>query len=368
MTQATLSAKAISPSFAANSFSQRSFSQRHGWAVPTLLGLGMLLAMLGSLCIGVFPISFRQAARIVLHLLWPSALPANPPWTVKEITVVQIVRLPRVLLATLSGLGLGMSGAALQGMMRNPLVGPDVVGVSSGAAVGGILAMLWDFSPAGIIAMAFCGGMIAMAMTFGLAKLAHAGTDSMVMILAGIFIGALFVAMISLIVSKADDAHLPRMVYCMLGTFVGADPKHVAMIGIPTLAGGAMLMSMRWRLNLLSLGDLDAQTLGLNVSVLRWLIIALVSLIVASQVAVSGLVGWVGLVVPHCARMLVGPDHRRLLPAAALLGALFVLGLDDFTRAVIGAEIPVGVLTALFGTPVVCYLLWKSHGQGWGRE
>jgi iron complex transport system permease protein len=121
-------------------------------------------------------------------------------------------------------------------------------------------------------------------------------------------------------------------------------------------------------LNLLSLGDLDAQTLGLNVGLLRWLIIALVSLIVASQVAVSGLVGWVGLVVPHCARMLVGPDHRRLLPTAALLGAMFVLGLDDFTRAVIGAEIPVGVLTALFGTPVVCYLLWKSHGKGWERE
>ena len=119
---------------------------------------------------------------------------------------------------------------------------------------------------------------------------------------------------------------------------------------------------------MLSLGDLDAKTLGINVGVLRWVIIALVSLIVASQVAVSGIVGWVGLVVPHCARMLVGPDHRRLLPTAALLGGLFVLGLDDLTRSIVKAELPVGVLTALIGTPVVCFLFWKSQGKGWGRE
>lgn len=363
MTQATVAAKPTSQPFIPTSF-----IRKHGWVVPTLLAVGVLLAILGSLCVGLYPVTFGQAARIVMHLMWPSTLPQNPPWTAKEIIVVQVVRLPRVLLATLAGLGLGLSGATLQGMLRNPLVGPDIVGVSSGAAVGGVLAMLWDFSPAGIIVMAFCGGLLAMTMTLGLARLAHAVADSMILILAGVFISALFVAMISLIVSKADDAHLPRMVYWLLGTFVGADAKHVAMTALPTLAGGAVLMSMRWRLNLLSLGDLDAQILGLNVSLLRWVIIALVSLIVASQVAVSGVIGWVGLVVPHCARMLVGPDHRRLLPAAALLGALFVLGLDDFTRAVSGAEIPVGVITALVGTPVVCFLLWKSHGKGWGRE
>jgi len=363
MTDAALSGKALAPSAA-----HGSFVQRHGKLVPALLAMGVFAAVLASLCVGVYPMTFAQAARIVLHLAWPGPLPANPPWTAKELIVVQVVRLPRVLLATLSGLGLGVSGAALQGMLRNPLVGPDIVGVSSGAAVGGILAMLWDFSPAGIILMAFTGGMLAMLMTFGLTKLAHADTDSMIMILAGVFIGALFTALISLIISEADDAHLPRMVYWLLGTFVGADAKHVAMTAVPTLAGGALLMSMRWRLNLLSLGDLDAQTLGLNVSVLRWAILSLVSLIVASQVASSGVVGWVGLVVPHCARMLVGPDHRRLLPTAGLLGSLFLLAVDDFTRAVIGAEIPVGVLTALIGTPVVCFLLWKSHGKGWERE
>jgi iron complex transport system permease protein len=348
--------------------SESALSPRCGWLMPLLLGSGVLLAMLGSLCIGVYPMSFGQAARIVMHLLWPGPLPADPPWTVKEITVVQVIRLPRVLVATLAGMGLGISGTALQGIIRNPLVSPDVVGVSSGAAFGGVLALLWDFSPAGVIGLACCGGMLAMACTFGLAKVSRAGSNSMILILAGIFIGAFFMAIVTLIVSVSDDAHLPGIAYWLLGTFVGSDAKKVAIIAIPTLGCGAALMVFRWRLNLLSLGDLDAEMLGVNVGVLRWVVIALVSVIIASQVAVSGVVGWIGLVVPHCARMLVGPDHRRLLPAAALLGALFVLGLDDFTRAVLRTEVPAGVLSALIGTPVVCFLLWKSQGKGWGRE
>ena len=348
--------------------SGETFLQKHGLMVQLLLGVGVLLAILASLCIGIYPMSFWHAARIVAHLAWPGPLPANPLWTVKEIIVIQVIRLPRVLMATLVGLGLGVSGTSLQGIIRNPLVSPDIVGVSSGAAFGGVLAMLWNFSPAGIIALACCGGVVAMTCTFGLAKVSRAGSNSMILILAGVFVGALFMALVTLVVSVADDAHLPGIAYWLLGTFVGSDAKKVAIVAIPTLAGSAILMTFRWRLNLLSLGDLDAGTLGLNVGALRWAVITLVSIIIASQVAVSGVVGWIGLVVPHCARMLVGPDHRRLLPTAALLGALFVLGLDDFTRAVLRAEVPAGVLSALIGTPIVIFLLWKSQGKGWGRE
>lgn len=341
---------------------------RFGWAIPFLLALAVLLAMLASMCIGAYPMSFWRAARILAHLAWPGPLPANPPWTVKEQTVVQIVRLPRVLLATLAGLGMGMAGTALQGMMRNPLVGPDIVGVSSGAAFGGVLGMLFNLNPAGTVGLAFCGGMLAMLLTFGIAKLARSSASSLILVLAGVFVGAFFLALVGLIEFLASDAQLPSMIYWLLGSFVGADPRKVFMIAIPTLGAGAVLMTLRWRINLLSLGDLDAKTLGVNVGVLRWMLIALVSLIVASQVAVSGIVGWVGLVVPHCARMLVGPDHRRLLPTAALLGSLFVLGLDDLTRSIVKAELPVGILTAILGTPVVCVLLWKSRGKGWGHE
>ncbi len=154
----------------------------------------------------------------------------------------------------------------------------------------------------------------------------------------------------------------------LLGTFARAEPRTVWMVAVPTLAGGAVLMLIRWRLNLLSLGDLDAACLGVPVRRVRWLVLAIVTLIVAAQVSVSGIIGWVGLVVPHAARMLVGPDHRRLLPASALLGALFTLGVDDFTRTVIRADVPIGVLTALIGTPVITLLFLRRRARGWIHE
>jgi iron complex transport system permease protein len=257
-----------------------------------------------------------------------------------------------------------MSGMALQGMMRNPLVGPDLVGVSSGAAFGAVMAMLLDFPSAGIVALAFCCGLLAMACTFSLARLVR-GADGVALILAGIFTGAFFMAGVGLAQFLANDAQLPNMVVWLLGTFTRADPQAVWMLAVPTLSGGALLMLLRWRLNLLSLGDLDARSLGANVRALRWGIIAIVALIVAAQVAVSGVIGWIGLVIPHCARMLVGPDHRRSMPAAALIRALFTLGIDDFTRTILRAEVPVGVMTALIGTPVICFLFWKMQSKGW---
>lgn len=166
-----------------------------------------------------------------------------------------------------------------------------------------------------------------------------------------VFLGAFFLALVGLVEFYGN---VIRISHWLIGSFVGADWTKVAMIAVPTLVGGAVLMTLRWRMNLLSLSDLDAMSLGINVSVLRWAVIALVSLIVSAQVAVSGIVAWVGLVVPHCARMLVGPDHRRLLPTAGLLGGLFVLGLDDLTRSLAHGGIPVGALTALVGTPTVC--------------
>ena len=340
------------------------FTQKYSWAIPILLGLTLIVAMFASVCVGAYPIPMSRSAHILLYLAWPFHTSASSLFNLNELTVIKIIRPPRVLLATLAGLGLGISGTALQGMLRNPLVGPDIIGVTSGAAFGGVIGITLELSSAWVICLAFCGGLIAMACTFSLAKMARASGNSMIQILAGIFIGAFFLALVGLVEFYGNIFTITKW---LIGSFVGADWTKVASIGIPTLCGGAILMALRWRMNLLSLNDLDAKSLGINVGVLRWAIIVLVSLIVASQVAVSGIVAWVGLVVPHCARMLVGPDHRRLLPTAGLLGALFVLGLDDLTRSIVHGGLPVGTLTALVGTPTVCFLLWKSRGKGWGR-
>lgn len=335
-------------------------------AAPWLLGLLTVGAVLASLCIGVYPISFGRVAQIIGGLAWPFSVPDHASWTLKEQIVVQVVRLPRVIVATMAGLGLGLSGAALQGMLRNPLASPDLVGVASGAACGCILGMFLDLPSLGILALGLLGGTVALVCTSLLAKLVQGGSAAIV--LSGVFVGAFFTALVG-IVQYTSDSHtqLPGMVYWLLGSFVGADQKKVAIITISTLGAGSVLMLLRWRINLLSLGDLDATSLGFDADRARWAIILLVSLIVASQVAASGVIGWVGLVVPHIARMLVGADHRRLLPVSALLGGLFTLGMDDVSRTLFSQEIPVGLLSAVVGTPFVFFLFWRMRSKGWAN-
>lgn len=341
---------------------------RHGWAVPVLLGLALIVAVLVSMGVGAYPMSFGRAMQVLWETLWPFS--GHEPTSLAEIreqTVVSIIRPPRILVATFCGVALGLAGTALQGMMRNPLVGPDLVGVSSGAALGGVAAMLMNWPLAGLIALASVGGVGAMLCTLALARLVSERNDGIPLILAGFFVGAFFLAGVGLLKSLPLEYSwkLPGIVYWLLGSFRGADPVKLWVIAVPTLVGGAVLIALRWRMNLLSLGDLDAASLGVDVRWLRWAIIGVVSIMVAAQVAVSGVVGWVGLVIPHCARMLVGPDHRRLIPTSALLGGLYVLLLDNLTRTVSRGEIPVGLLSAFFGTPMLCFLFWKTQTRGW---
>ncbi|HEY0339832.1 MAG TPA: iron ABC transporter permease, partial [Steroidobacteraceae bacterium] len=258
------------------------------WMMAALLAAATLAAIVGSLCIGAYPMSFWHAGWILSHLALPLSLPDEPAWTLREQGVILIIRLPRVLLATFAGIALGLSGTALQGMMRNPLVGPDLVGVSSGAAAGFVAGIILNLGPAGVTAAAFCGGLLAMACTMALARLA--GTDGVPLILAGIFVGAFCMALVSLGIFLANDGQLANILYWVYGNFSRADRNRVWLLAVPTLLGGSALMLLRWRLNILSLGDLDARALGLNVRALRWTIIAIVSWIIAAQVSVSGVV------------------------------------------------------------------------------
>lgn len=189
------------------------------------------------------------------------------------------------------------------------------------------------------------------------------------MILAGIVVAAFFTAMHGLIQYTADpESKLPTMVYWLIGSFAGASAHKVDILAPPVLIAGSLLMLLRWRINLLSLGELDAAALGVRTGALRWLIIALVALMVAAQVAVSGIVGWAGLIVPHFARMMAGPDHRRLLPAAGLTGAIFMLLMDDIARTMMTQEVPIGILTAGIGTPIFVLLFWRVQAKGWSHD
>jgi len=334
------------------------------WAMAAALVVAMLL----SLCIGAYQISFSHVAHIAAASLLPGELTSHAGWTEKEHVVVTLVRMPRILLATLAGIGLGLSGAALQGMMRNPLVGPDLIGITSGASFGGVAAILAGAAPAVMVGSAFGGGLLALALASGLARLSKGG-GVLPLILAGVIVSAFFGSLVGLAKYVADpETKLPGIVYWLMGSFAGADGPKVWTLALPTLLGGAVLMGLRWRLNLLSLGDLDAVSLGAPVQSLRWVLIGVISLIIAAQVSVSGGVGWVGLVVPHFARMLVGPDHRRLLPAAALLGGLYLLLMDDLARCLTRQELPIGLLTSLVGTPVFAVLFWKTQTKGWAHD
>ncbi|KAB0677608.1 FecCD family ABC transporter permease [Aureimonas leprariae] len=330
--------------------------------LPLLGGVLLAVALL-SLGLGRIDIPVLRVVRILLD----PVLAAEPAVTAVERSVIFNVRLPRVLTALLAGSGLALAGAALQGVFRNQLVGPQIVGVSSGAAFGGVLAILLGLSHGGLLAGAFAFGLLALVLVYALNSFV-ARRNILALVLAGVVVSGFFGALVSLVQFLADtEDKLPTMVFWLLGSFATANMEKALLVAGPVLAGGTLLLALRWRIDILSLGDESALALGLNVARLRWLVLALVALIVSAQVAVSGIVGWVGLVVPHIARMIVGPGHRRMLPASLLVGATFLLVVDDAARTLTGTEIPLGILTALIGTPVFAVLLRRSQMAG-GRD
>ncbi|MCM2474541.1 iron ABC transporter permease [Rhizobium sp. CG5] len=330
--------------------------------MPALVVL-LLAAMVGSLTIGRYGIAVQDV--VTLASGWIGLGPgragvAEPVWR-----VVELVRLPRMLVGGSVGAGLALSGAVLQGVFRNPLVDPHVIGVSSGAAFGGVFAILLGLGAVALWSMAFASGLSALLLVVVLSR--KGGRSSILMlVLTGVVISALFSALVSLATYFADpNDTLPAIVFWLMGSFASATPER-AMLMLPIVALFAFpLLLMRFRINVLSLGDDEAKSLGLRVEPTRWLVLCCVTGITAASVANSGIIGWVGLVVPHFARTLVGPDHDRLLPATALLGASFMLIVDTMARTLIAAEIPLGVLTAIVGAPVFMILLLRAQGEGW---
>jgi iron complex transport system permease protein len=277
-------------------------------------------------------------------------------------TVLFNIRLPRVAAAGFVGAALAAAGAAYQSLFRNPLVSPDILGVSTGAGLGAVTGILLGLPVVMIQTLGFAGGLLTVTLVAALARSLRVGGDVLVLVLAGIVVGALAGAAISLVKVLADPYdQLPAITFWLLGSLAGVKANDVAATVPVVVIGLAPLILLRWRIGVLSLGDDEARALGVEVGRLRVIVIAAATLITASVVAISGVIGWVGLMVPHMARLLVGPRFDRLLPASILLGAAFMIGVDTLARSAARIEIPLGVLTAVIGGPVFVWLLARSR-------
>jgi len=318
-----------------------------------------ILVLLISICLGRYAISSETGFNILISRI----LPIEPTWTGIEESVVLQIRLPRVLLAMLVGSGLAVAGASFQGLFRNPLVSPDILGVSAGAGFGACLGMLISGGTIAIQSLAFGFGILAVVGAYMVGRL-KTGTSLLMLVLAGVIIGGLFSALIGLIKYVADpEEQLPTIVYWLMGSMAGASYKDLLWGAPPILIGSSILLLLRWRINILSLGEEEAQSLGINTRWLRWVIIMAATVITATAVSLCGIVGWIGLVIPHIGRMLVGPNHKVLLPACVSIGAFSLLIIDDVARAATAAEIPLSILTAIIGAPFFAFLLRRTGGR-----
>ncbi len=317
-----------------------------------------VILFFASFLLGRYMISPVDVVYTLLSPIFPQ-LEVSPTIT----TIVFEIRLPRIIGALVVGACLAISGAAFQSIFKNPLVSSDLLGVSNGAGFGAALAIL--ISGANIVTQifAFIFGLISVSATYLISKTYKAG-GILVLVLSGVAISAFFNALVSAIKFIADpDDKLPEIVYWLMGSLASINADKLFMIAIPVIIGLVILLLLRWHMNLLAMGDEEAQSLGLNPSRIRLLIIAGCTLLTSAAVSISGIVGWIGLIIPHMARMIVGPDNRILLPASLSLGASFLLLIDNISRAVIAIEIPIGILTAIIGVPIFLYLLKRGYSE-----
>lgn len=328
--------------------------------LPLLL-LTLLGTMLASLSLGRYPLPPGEVLHFLLHQLGLGELEAQRQALLHNLIVD--IRLPRILTAVLVGAALSISGAAYQAVFRNPLVSPGLLGVLPGAAAGAALGLVFSDSWWIMQVTAFATGFLAVAIGVGIAGLF--GGSLVMLVLGGIISGALFTALLSLVKYVADPYNqLPAIVYWLMGSLATADLPDLARVAIPMGLGILLLASLGRALDALSMGDDEAATLGLPIRSVRYGVIALATLISALTVSLAGVIGWVGLLVPHIARLITGPGNRLLLPASALLGAIFLLLADGLARNLAETEIPIGIVTELLGIPAFLLVLHRAR-KGW---
>lgn len=344
-----------------------------------LLAAAFILVFLLSFVLGRYSVSVGKTVCILLDgLLRGMAALVNhfpfievhwgliPFWTGAEAAVVLNVRLPRILAAALIGAALSVAGVSYQGMFRNPMVSPDLLGASTGAGFGAALALLLSMNYFAVTCSAFFFGLAAVLLAYLISRRSRMDT-TLSMVLAGMMISSLFTSGTSLIKLLADtESQLPAITYWLMGSLTSVRGRDVRFAALPILLGLIPLLLLRWRINLLTLSEAEARSMGVDTRRLRRVVILCATLMTAASVSISGMIGWVGLVIPHFCRILFGYDYRRLLPASALLGGAFLMLVDDLARTMATSEIPLGILTSFVGAPVFLYLILSGgddHGD-----
>lgn len=335
--------------------------RRHTGLAYAAAILVLLSAIAAAMAVGRYPVSPGELVGWLAGLVTGRDAGLSPTAD----TVIREIRGPRVLAALVVGGALAAAGTAYQTLFRNPLVAPDILGVSSGAALGAVLAIFLSRDIVTIQIFAFGGGLVAVAIVSSLAAAARAHDTTLALVLTGIVVSALFGAIVSLLKVLADPyQQLPAITFWLLGSLAGVDRTDVIGTLPAIVLGIAPLLLLRWRINTLAAGEDEARSLGIDVRRLRMLVIVGATLATAAAVAIAGTVGWVGLLVPHAARFIVGPSFARLLPMSVLLGMVFLLLVDTLARSASAVEVPLGVLTALVGTPLFIGLLFRARRSG----
>lgn len=323
--------------------------------IVAILGL-MLLIIVGS-GVGRYHIPTLDVVKVVLS----NVFDFSQTWEPQAYSVVMSLRLPRIITAVLVGGALALSGAVYQGVFKNPLVAPDMLGVSTGACVGASVGILCNAGGVTVQIVAFAGGMIAVVLATSIPKIMK-NHSMMMLVLSGIIVTGLLDSIMGLLKYVADpDTELAEITHWQLGSLTKATWNDVAYIGPPILLAGIILITIRWRINILSLGEGEARTLGMDIRRIRGIVVVCATILTASAVCISGTIGWIGLVIPHLCRMMIGPDNRKVIPFSIVMGAIFLLLIDTMARVITNAELPLSILTGFVGAPFYFYLLLKQR-------
>ncbi len=318
-----------------------------------------LVVFLISLCIGRYPLAPGEMLKLLISPLTGQDTAASSSYV-----VFWLVRFPRAVLVLLAGGALALAGTLYQNVMRNPLVSPDILGVSAGASLGAAFSIVvWNSNPQGTQFAAFSGGIVAVFIAFNLAKLAR-GERIVGLILAGVIISSLASSGVTLLKYLADPLQqLPAIEYWIMGGFYTADWELVRSVLPSLFIATGIILSLRWQINVLSLGEEEALALGVRVPLLRGILVTAATILVASVVSVAGIVSWIGLVVPHIVRTMVGNDCLKSIPLSISVGGIVLLTADTLARTITTSELPISILTSMVGAPFLAYLLWNV-GKG----